>query len=236
MKKTIIAITFTLISIFGLSQHVTLHTKFIYGKDTITLKKGQSITNALDSINKTRFAKYYAEQKRIEDSIQLAYEKRIKEGPHLYYNSIDKENGKIYIETELDPEVVVKIIDSLKFQKVDSIITYSDMAYEVLKEINPNLNIDTIRQEVLSEDMIHTYYLKKDVAILQKDIYEKCPSECYKEVFRRISKKKKLMKILRSENIEYINLCILEDQRSVTTFIYYKEKDKEERYEIVYIR
>jgi hypothetical protein len=84
--------------------------------------------------------------------------------------------------------------------------------------------------------MIHTYYLKKDVAILQKDIYEKCPSECYKEVFRRISKKKKLMKILRSENIEYINLCILEDQRSVTTFIYYKEKDKEEGYEIVYIR
>jgi hypothetical protein len=94
-----------------------------------------------------------------------------------------------------------------------------------------------MRQEMFSEDMLYTYYLKKDVALLQKDHYDKCMEECYKLVFDRISRKKKLMRALLSENIEYISLSIVEDRRSVTAFISYKEKNIEKYYyKIVYIR
>jgi hypothetical protein len=240
MMKTIIAMTFALISTFGFSQNITLSTKLIYGKDTILLKKGQSIASVLDSLNEKRLASYYVEQQRIEDSTQSAYDERIKKGPHLYYHSKNEE-GRLYIETEFDPEIVTKIIDSLKFQKIDSVITYSDMAYEVLNEINSartqKLETDSMRQEMFSEDMLYTYYLKKDVALLQKDHYDKCMEECYKLVFDRISRKKKLMRALLSENIEYISLSIVEDRRSVTAFISYKEKNIEKYYyKIVYIR
>jgi hypothetical protein len=79
--------------------------------------------------------------------------------------------------------------------------------------------------------------LKKDVAVLEKVIYERCPTECYEEVFRYITKKKKLMKILLTEDLEYINITIIEDRRSVMTFINYKQKNnKNEQYKIVYIR
>jgi hypothetical protein len=153
----------------------------------------------------------------------------------------NEETGRYYIETQKDPEEVEEIIDSLKFQKIDSVITYSDMAYEVLNEINSarvqKLEIDSMRQEMFSEDMLYTYYLKEDGALLQKDRYDKCMEECYKLVFFQISKKKKLMRALLSENIEYISLVIVEDQRSVTAFISYKQKNsKYNQYKIVYIR
>ena len=240
MMKKIITMTLVLISTSIFSQ-ITLSTKLIIGKDTIPLKHGQSIESVLDSINKVRLDKYYAERQRIEDSTEMAYISRCKKGPHLYYNMKNEETGRYYIETQKDPEEVEEIIDSLKFQKIDSVITYSDMAYEVLNEINSarvqKLEIDSMRQEMFSEDMLYTYFLKKDVALLQKDRYDKCMEECYKLVFDQISKKKKLMRALLSENIEYISLVIVEDQRSVTAFISYKQKNsKYNQYKIVYIR
>ena len=240
MTKTIIAIAFSLISTFSLSQNITLSTKLIYGKDTIPLRKGQSIASVLDSLNEKRLAAYYAEKQRIEDSTQAAYDARVKTGPHLYYHSKDEE-GRSYIETEFDPEIAEKIIDTLKFQKIDSAITYSYMAYEVLSEINSartqKLEIDSMRQQMFSEDMLYSYYLKKDGVLIQKDRHEKCMEECYKLVFERISRKKKLMRELISENIEYISLAIVEDPKSVLAFICYKKKSEEkDRYKIVYIR
>ena len=230
---------FVLISTSIFSQ-ITLSTKLIIGKDTIPLKHGQSIESVIDSINKVRLDKYFAERQRIEDSTEMAYISRCKKGPHLYFNTVNDEN-RSYIEIENDPEEVVKIIDSLKFQKIDSLIVYSDMAYEVLNKINSQrtqkLEIDSNRQEILSEEMILTYFLKKDVAVLEKVIYERCPTECYEEVFRYITKKKKLMKTLLTEDLEYVNITIIEDRRSVMTFINYKQKNnKNEQYKIVYIR
>jgi hypothetical protein len=239
MMKKIITMTLVLISTSIFSQ-ITLSTKLIIGKDTIPLKHGQSIESVLDSINKVRLDKYYAERQRIEDSTEMAYIDRCKKGPHLYFNTVNDEN-KSYIEIENDPEEVVKIIDTTKFKKIDSLITYSDMSYEVLDKINSQrtqkMAIDSNRQEIFSEEMILTYFLKKDVAVLEKVIYERCPTECYEEVFRYITKKKKLMKILLTEDLEYINITIIEDRRSVMTFINYKQKNnKNEQYKIVYIR
>ena len=239
MIKKIIAMVFVLITTSIFSQ-ITLSTKLVIGKDTIRLKPGQTVTSIIDSINKVRLDKYYTERQRLEDSTEMAYISRCKKGPHLYFNTINDEN-RSFIEMEKDPEEVVKIIDSLKFQKIDSVITYSEMAYEVLNEINSarvqKLEIDSMRQEMFSEDMLYTYYLKKDGALLRKDYYDKCMEECYKLVFERISKKKKLMRVLLSENIEYISLVIVEDRRSVNTFINYKQKNIEkDYYKIVYIR
>ena len=129
----------------------------------------------------------------------------------------------------------------MKFQKIDSLIVYSDMAYEVLNKINSQrtqkLEIDSNRQEMLSEEMVLTYFLKKDVAVLEKVILERCPTQCYEEVFKYITKKKKLMKTLLTEDLEYVNITIIEDRRSVMTFINYKQKNnKNEQYKIVYIR
>lgn len=239
MIKNIIAMAFVLISTSIFSQ-ITLSTKLIIGKDTIPLKHGQSIESVIDSINKVRLDKYFAERQRIEDSTEMAYISRCKKGPHLYFNTVNDEN-RSYIEIENDPEEVVKIIDSLKFQKIDSLIVYSDMAYEVLNKINSQrtqkLEIDSNRQEILSEEMILTYFLKKDVAVLEKVILERCPTQCYEEVFKYITKKKKLMKTLLTEDLEYVNITIIEDRRSVMTFINYKQKNnKNEQYKIVYIR
>lgn len=230
---------FVLISTSIFSQ-ITLSTKLIIGKDTIPLKHGQSIESVIDSINKVRLDKYFAERQRIEDSTEMAYIARCKKGPHLYFNRVNDEN-RSYIEIENDPEEVVKIIDSLKFQKIDSLIVYSDMAYEVLNKINSQrtqkLEIDSNRQEMLSEEMVLTYFLKKDVAVLEKVILERCPTQCYEEVFKYITKKKKLMKTLLTEDLEYVNITIIEDRRSVMTFINYKQKNnKNEQYKIVYIR
>ena len=239
MIKNIITMAFVLISTSIFSQ-ITLSTKLIIGKDTIPLKHGQSIESVIDSINKVRLDKYYAERQRIEDSTEIAYISRCKKGPHLYFNTVNDEN-RSYIEIENDPEEVVKIIDSLKFQKIDSLIVYSDMAYEVLNKINSQrtqkLEIDSNRQEMLSEEMVLTYFLKKDVAVLEKVILERCPTQCYEEVFKYITKKKKLMKTLLTEDLEYVNITIIEDRRSVMTFINYKQKNnKNEQYKIVYIR
>ena len=239
MIKNIITMAFVLISTSIFSQ-ITLSTKLIIGKDTIPLKHGQSIESVIDSINKVRLDKYFAERQRIEDSTEMAYIARCKKGPHLYFNRVNDEN-RSYIEIENDPEEVVKIIDSLKFQKIDSLIVYSDMAYEVLNKINSQrtqkLEIDSNRQEMLSEEMVLTYFLKKDVAVLEKVILERCPTQCYEEVFKYITKKKKLMKTLLTEDLEYVNITIIEDRRSVMTFINYKQKNnKNEQYKIVYIR
>ena len=239
MIKNIITMAFVLISTSIFSQ-ITLSTKLIIGKDTIPLKHGQSIESVIDSINKVRLDKYFAERQRIEDSTEMAYISRCKKGPHLYFNTVNDEN-RSYIEIENDPEEVVKIIDSLKFQKIDSLIVYSDMAYEVLNKINSQrtqkLEIDSNRQEMLSEEMVLTYFLKKDVAVLEKVILERCPTQCYEEVFKYITKKKKLMKTLLTEDLEYVNITIIEDRRSVMTFINYKQKNnKNEQYKIVYIR
>lgn len=240
MIKKIITWAFVLISTSIFSQ-ITLSTKLIIGKDTIPLKHGQSIENVLDSINKVRLDKYFAERQRIEDSTEMAYISRCKKGPHLYYNMKNEETVRYYIEIENDPEEVVKIIDSLKFQKIDSLIVYSDMAYEVLNKINSQrtqkIAIDSNRQEMLSEEMVLTYFLKKDVAVLEKVILERCPTQCYEEVFKYITKKKKLMKTLLTEDLEYVNITIIEDRRSFMTFINYKQKNnKNEQYKIVYIR
>lgn len=239
MIKNIITMAFVLISTSIFSQ-ITLSAKLIIGKDTIPLKHGQSIESVIDSINKVRLDKYFAERQRIEDSTEMAYISRCKKGPHLYFNTVNDEN-RSYIEIENDPEEVVKIIDSLKFQKIDSLIVYSDMAYEVLNKINSQrtqkLEIDSNRQEMLSEEMVLTYFLKKDVAVLEKVILERCPTQCYEEVFKYITKKKKLMKTLLTEDLEYVNITIIEDRRSVMTFINYKQKNnKNEQYKIVYIR
>ena len=239
MTKTILSIAFMLVSMASISQ-ITLSTKLIMGKDTILLKKGQSIAGVIDSLNKIRLDKYYAEQKRIEDSTQQAIDTRIKEGPHLYYNTID-EDGRSYIESQFDFEEGKKIVDTMKVTKIDTIETYSDMANEVLAEINSlrsqKLEIDSMRQQLFAEDMIYTYYLRKGYAVLEKNVYKKCPTECYKEVFARISRKKKLINLLASADLEYLNIAIIEDKRNVITFINYQEKNKKkDRYKIVYIR
>ena len=231
---------FVLISTSIFSQ-ITLSTKLIIGKDTIPLKHGQSIASVIDSINKVRLDKYYAERQRIEDSTEMAYITRCRKGPHLYFNMKNEENGRFYIEMEKDPEEVAKIIDSTKFKKIDSLITYSDMSYEVLDKINSQrsqkIDIDSSSQEIFSEEMITTYFLKKDVAVLEKTIIERCEKECAEEVFRHIVKKKKLIKTLLTEDLEYLNLIIIEDRRSVMTFINYKQKNKKiNEYKIVYIR
>lgn len=239
MIKKIIMMTFVFISTSIFSQ-ITLSSKLIIGKDTIPLKHGQSIESVIDSINKVRLVKYYAERKRIEDSTEMAYISRCKKGPHLYFNTVNDEN-RSFIEIEKDPEEVEKIIDLPKFQKIDSLNVYSDMAYEVLNKINSQrsqkIAIDSNRQEMLSEEMILTYFLKKDVAVLEKVILEKCPTQCYEEVFRYISKNKRLSKILLTEDLEYMNISIIKDRRGVTTFINYKQKNiKNSQYKIVYIR
>ena len=231
---------FVLISTSIFSQ-ITLSTKLIIGKDTIPLKHGQSIESVIDSINKVRLDKYYAERQRIEDSTEMAYITRCRKGPHLYFNMKNEENGIFYIEIEKDPEEVAKIIDSTKFEKIDSLITYSDMSYEVLEKINSQrsqkIEIDSSSQEIFSEEMIITYFLKKDVAVLEKTIIERCEKECAEEVFRHIVKKKKLINTLLTEDLEYLNLTIIEDRRSVMTFINYKQKNKKNnQYKIVYIR
>lgn len=230
---------FVLISTSIFSQ-ITLSTKLIIGKDTIPLKHGQSIESVIDSINKVRLDKYYAERQRIEDSTEMAYITRCRKGPHLYFN-MKNENGRFYIEMEKDPEEVAKIIDSTKFKKIDSLITYSDMSYEVLDKINSQrsqkIDIDSSSQEIFSEEMIITYFLKKDVAVLEKTIIERCEKECAEEVFRHIVKKKKLINTLLTVDLEYLNLIIVEDRRSVMTFINYKQKNKKNsEYKIVYIR
>jgi hypothetical protein len=85
--------------------------------------------------------------------------------------------------------------------------------------------------------MITTYFLKKDVAVLEKTIIERCEKECAEEVFRHIVKNKKLINRLLTEDLEYLNLTIIEDRRSVMTFINYKQKNKKNnQYKIVYIR
>ncbi len=236
----IITMAFVLISTSIFSQ-ITLSTKLIIGKDTIPLKHGQSIASVIDSINKVRLDKYYAERQRIEDSTEMAYITRCRKGPHLYFNMKNEENGRFYIEMEKDPEEVAKILDSTKFKKIDSLITYSDMSYEVLDKINSQrsqkIDIDSSSQEIFSEEMITTYFLKKDVAVLEKTIIERCEKECAEEVFRHIVKKKKLIKTLLTEDLEYLNLIIIEDRRSVMTFINYKQKNKKiNEYKIVYIR
>ena len=222
-------------------SQITLSTKLIIGKDTIPLKHGQSKASVIDSINKVRLDKYYAERQRIEDSTEMAYITRCRKGPHLYFNMKNEENGRFYIEMEKDPEEVAKILDSTKFKKIDSLITYSDMSYEVLDKINSQrsqkIDIDSSSQEIFSEEMITTYFLKKDVAVLEKTIIERCEKECAEEVFRHIVKKKKLIKTLLTEDLEYLNLIIIEDRRSVMTFINYKQKNKKiNEYKIVYIR
>ena len=231
---------FVLISTSIFSQ-ITLSTKLIIGKDTIPLKHGQSIASVIDSINKVRLDKYYAERQRIEDSTEMAYITRCRKGPHLYFNMKNEENGRFYIEMEKDPEEVAKIIDSTKFKKIDSLITYSDMSYEVLDKINSQrsqkIDIDSSSQEIFSEEMITTYFLKQQVAVLEKTIIERCEKECAEEVFRHIVKKKKLINTLLTEDLEYLNLIIVEDRRSVMTFINYKQKNKKNsEYKIVYIR
>jgi hypothetical protein len=230
---------FVLITTSIFSQ-ITLSTTLYIGKDTIRLKPGQTVTSIIDSINKVRLDKYYAERQRLEDSTEMAYISRCKKGPHLYFNTINDEN-RSFIEMEKDPEEVVKIIDSLKFQKIDSVITYSELAYEVIEKINSQrtqkIEIDSNRQEMLSEDMIITYFLKKDVAVLEKVISERCPTQCYEEVFRRIEKKKSLIKTLLTEDLDYINISIIKDRRSVIVFISYKQKNnKNNQYKIVYIQ
>jgi hypothetical protein len=239
MIKKIIAMVFVLITTSIFSQ-ITLSTTLYIGKDTIRLKPGQTVTSIIDSINKVRLDKYYAERQRLEDSTEMAYISRCKKGPHLYFNTINDEN-RSFIEMEKDPEEVVKIIDSLKFQKIDSVITYSELAYEVIEKINSQrtqkIEIDSNRQEMLSEDMIITYFLKKDVAVLEKVISERCPTQCYEEVFRRIAKKKSLIKTLLTEDLDYINISIIKDRRSVIVFISYKQKNnKNNQYKIVYIQ
>ena len=236
----IITLAFVLISTSIFSQ-ITLSTKLIIGKDTIPLKHGQSIASVIDSINKVRLDKYYAERQRIEDSTEMAYITRCRKGPHLYFNMKNEENGRFYIEMEKDPEEVAKIIDSTKFKKIDSLITYSDMSYEVLDKINSQrrqkIDIDSSSQEIFSEEMITTYFLKQEVAVLEKPIIERCEKECAEEVFRHIVKKKKLIKTLLMDDLEYLNLIIIEDRRSVMTFINYKQKNKKiNEYKIVYIR
>ena len=240
MIKKIITMALVLISTSIFSQ-ITLSTKLIIGKDTIPLKHGQSKASVIDSINKVRLDKYYAERQRIEDSTEMAYITRCRKGPHLYFNMKNEENGRFYIEMEKDPEEVAKILDSTKFKKIDSLITYSDMSYEVLDKINSQrsqkIDIDSSSQEIFSEEMITTYFLKKDVAVLEKTIIERCEKECAEEVFRHIVKKKKLIKTLLTEDLEYLNLIIIEDRRSVMTFINYKQKNKKNNeYKIVYIR
>jgi len=229
-----------LLSSASISQ-IKTSSRIIFGKDTITVKQGQSIPNIIDSLKKARFNAYQAERQRVQDSIDMAEAARIKKGPHLYFSAKEEETGNFYIETEYDPDVAANIIEETKFEKIDSVMTYSDMCHEVLNEINSKrtqkLAIDTLRQEMFSEDMILSYYIRKGCAVLQKDIYEKCPSECYKEVFWRISRKKRLMKNLLSENMEYIKLAIIEDRRNVTAFICYKKKNrKKDSYKIVFIR
>ena len=236
----IITMAFVLISTSIFSQ-ITLSTKLIIGKDTIPLKHGQSIASVIDSINKVRLDKYYAERQRIEDSTEMAYITRCRKGPHLYFNMKNEENGRFYIEMEKDPEEVAKIIDSTKFKKIDSLITYSDMSYEVLDKINSQrsqkIDIDSSSQEIFSEEMVITYFLKKDVAVLEKTIIERCEKECAEEVFRHIVKNKKLINTLSTVDLEYLNLIIVEDRRSVMTFINYKQKNKKNsEYKIVYIR
>lgn len=231
---------FVLISTSIFTQ-ITLSTKLIIGKDTIPLKHGQSIESVIDSINKVRLDKYYTERKRVEDSTEMAYITRCRKGPHLYFNMKNEENERFYIEIEKDPEEVAKIIDSTKFKKIDSLITYSDMSYEVLDKINSQrsqkIDIDSSSQEIFSEEMIITYFLKKDVAVLEKTIIERCEKECAEEVFRHIVKKKKLINTLLTVDLEYLNLIIVEDRRSVMTFINYKQKNKKNsEYKIVYIR
>ena len=236
----VITMAFVLISTSIFSQ-ITLSTKLIIGKDTIPLKHGQSIASVIDSINKVRLYKYYTERQRIEDSTEMAYITRCRKGPHLYFNMKNEENGRFYIEMEKDPEEVAKIIDSTKFGKIDSLITYSDMSYEVLEKINSQrsqkIDIDSSSQEIFSEEMIITYFLKKDVAVLEKTIIERCEKECAEEVFKYITKKKKLINTLLTVDLEYLNLTIVEDRRSVMTFINYKQKNKKNsEYKIVYIR
>ena len=115
------------------------------------------------------------------------------------------------------------------------------MSYEVLEKINSQrsqkIDIDSSSQEIFSEEMIITYFLKKDVAVLEKTIIERCEKECAEEVFRHIVKKKKLINTLLTVDLEYLNLTIVEDRRSVMTFINYKQKNKKNsEYKIVYIR
>jgi len=240
MIKKIMAIAFLLVSTSIFSQ-ITLSTKLIVGKDTIPIKHGQSIESVLDSLNKIRMIAYYAERQRIEDSTETAYILRCRRGPHLYYSVKNEETGGYYIEIEKDPEEVAMVIDTLKSKKIDSVLTYSDMAYEVLDKINSQraqkIEIDSSRQEALSEDMLFNYFLKKDVALLEEVIYERCPAQCYETVFRCIAKKKRLIRALLTEDLEYINIAIIEDRRSVVVFINYKQKNvKNDQYKIVYIR
>ena len=243
MKKIICFILLLLISNSALSQ-IKMTMRVVIDRDTIRLRDGQTIADIYDSINSSNLMIYKLERERIEDSTDRAYFLRIKNGPHLYYN-IDRYNNFI----ESDPELIDGLIKEEGLIKLDTIINYSDINYEVMSSINSFrvensvsiVEIDSLSQEDFIEStIIPYYYLKsnsdKKNAVIEIVYSERCQTECYKEVYEKIKSKKYLKKIFLDDNIEYMNISTIKDKSSVITFVRYKVSGEKEKFKIFYIR
>jgi len=199
--------------------------RIIVGKDTIKTDNVEKIQPIIDSINTAHFLKYQEDRRKIEDSLEQEEIMRFKRSPTFYYMDTILENGKkITInESEKDPDSL--LISRFK-NKYDSLKTFSAINIEVLKRINEwrtnKIEIDSTNQAEYVESVIidQVYYGKR--ALLVKDEFEVCCTECVEEIICYLSSDNKYWRKLINNKNKEINISVSRNRDFI--FVWVKRK------------
>jgi hypothetical protein len=211
MKKYIIAAA---IAIASFSGHAQQRPYFIMNGDTIFVKDGMSvkeaIEHAVDSINEISARVYLKQRQEYEDSLDsartVAHENFLRNSPHLYW----KESKGL--AKERNPEEWRNTIEDLSLMP-DTLENFPGMSRDVLRSIN------RIRKEVgfdsVAVDSVSIYEFSEVCisynfsAALVKDIHESCEEGCYRRVVQEMIAHRKMRKAIFSNGLDWMKISIV---------------------------
>jgi len=222
MKRYIIAAAIAIASISASAQKVTM---LIYGKDTVEIKPGTDITQAIMSLNEKRFKKELARQQYIQDSIDEV----IANAPSLYYRSqFFDEKGRLKSarEIERNPDSVFL---AAKAPTYDSLLSYTDINYQVFDSINKlriassleesDMTFDPEAEFDFVDESIFGLSKEKNLPLLVKEIYKNCDCQCYRYIAENILSVKKIKKALLSPKTKSFNIAVLQDKKGIYVYV-----------------
>jgi hypothetical protein len=222
MKRYIIAAAIAIASISASAQKVTM---LVYGKDTVEIKPGMDITKTIMSINEARFKKELVKQQRIQDSIDEA----IENAPSLYYkNQFFDEKGRLRSSNEIERNPSKEFL-AAKAPLYDSIISYSDINYQVFDSINRLRIHDSLKEAEMIfdpdaefdfvDEAIFELSKEKKIPLLVKDMYKTCDCRCYEYIAENILSVKKIKKALLDSKTESFNISILQEKKGIYVYV-----------------
>lgn len=223
MKKYIIAAAMAIASISAQAQRVTM---LIYRGDTVEIKPGRDIRQAIDSINELRFKIALAKEQIRQDSIDEVIENM----PDLYYigNYFD-EKGKLKTSKEIERKPDAEFIKA-KAPEYDSVLSYSDINYQVFDSINSLRKTMSLNEaEMIYDDDSDLSFTdeaifklsseKKNKALLVKDVWKRCDCSCYQYIVENILCIKRVRKALLNPKNKSFNIAVLQDKTGIYVYV-----------------